>query len=104
MCVVCAVCVCCVVLRCGATGSYTEDYNKSKSDTHTAKKGETSQGRTVEEKLGGHTNHHHSGSGWLGSVLWNVLVLVVGVALGACAARAYGGYERRGEYQQIDRA
>lgn len=111
-------CCCCadVVLPCCCLllGSYTADYTTN--STH-AGRHKASGGDTVEEKNAHHTTHNRSGgggadwshpsyggSGWIGRVVWDALVLLVGVALGVCGARAYGGYERRGEYQPIDRA
>ena len=63
--------------------------------------------RARESREGGGDGWNQSyggGDGWVGHFIWDALVLLVGVALGVCAARAYGGYERRGEYQPIDRA
>ena len=102
---------------CAVVGSYTADYTTgSDSDQHTkVRRADSSGGETVEEKQrardrgaagwGGWTEGVYGGIAWLViRVAWDALVLLVGVALGVCATRAYGGYERRGEYQPIDRA
>ena len=100
------------------SGSYTADYTTS-SDSDGSKKaakghgkgGKATGGESVEEKnarereeQAGGWGQSWGGSGLVGRLVWDALVLLVGVALGACAARAYGGYERRGQYQPIDRA
>ena len=95
-------------------GSYTADYTDKEPHKQKARGGigKAADGHSVEEKSGksrednaGGFSRDAGGRWWvLGRVVWDALVLLVGVAIGVCAARAYGGYERRGEYQPIDRA
>jgi len=99
-----------------ASGSYTANYTDSDKPNKAGKGSDANEaagGESVEEKSAREKRHvpgsewnksNGGGSGWLGRIIWDALVLLVGVAIGVCAARAYGGYERRGDYQPIDRA
>ena len=79
------------------SGSYTADY----TDSDRAAGGESVEEKRAREKR--HGSDGGGGSSGVGAAVRYAVVLLVGVAMGGCAARAYSGYKRRGQYQPIDR-